>query len=201
MAEAVAALGLAASIVQFVELSAKLVRRLSEFQDHVDQLPGTLQEIKQIVPLLDDALTRTKRDAASGNASKRSQEALEQVVRHCHGQLEKLNKKLDKIIPKAGDSSITKRLKALASIREEKAIQGIMASLHKQIGVLAYHHVAPQTSAREPGHAPLFMVPFERDRKFVIRGGIIDTIQERLAVQRRIALVGIGGVGYVPFHP
>ncbi|MCJ1262558.1 hypothetical protein MMC22_002428 [Lobaria immixta] len=40
-----------------------------------------------------------------------------------------------------------------------------------------------------------FMVPFERDSKFVGRRDIIANLDEKLNGQRRIALAGIGGIG------
>ncbi|KAI9853500.1 MAG: hypothetical protein M1813_002205 [Trichoglossum hirsutum] len=42
---------------------------------------------------------------------------------------------------------------------------------------------------------PIFMVPFERDKKFVGRSDTITEINEKLKTQRRVALAGIGGVG------
>lgn len=40
-----------------------------------------------------------------------------------------------------------------------------------------------------------FMVPFERDPKFVGRIDIITDLDHKLSSQRRVALAGIGGVG------
>jgi hypothetical protein len=42
-------------------------------------------------------------------------------------------------------------------------------------------------------------VPFERDPNFVRRGEIIETIRLKFETHRRLALVGLGGVGYVNF--
>ncbi|MCJ1265885.1 hypothetical protein MMC22_005767 [Lobaria immixta] len=40
-----------------------------------------------------------------------------------------------------------------------------------------------------------FIVPFERDSKFVGRKDIIDELDQQLNSQRRVALAGIGGIG------
>lgn len=40
-----------------------------------------------------------------------------------------------------------------------------------------------------------FLVPFERDRKFIGRSFIIQDIDLRIEMQRRVALCGIGGIG------
>ena len=42
-----------------------------------------------------------------------------------------------------------------------------------------------------------FAVPFERDSKFIGREDIITEIDRKFEVQRRVALAGIGGVGWV----
>ena len=43
-----------------------------------------------------------------------------------------------------------------------------------------------------------FTVPFERDLKFIGREDIIVEINRRFQTQRRVALAGIGGIGWVP---
>lgn len=40
-----------------------------------------------------------------------------------------------------------------------------------------------------------FEIPFERDPDFIGRIDIISELDEKLKVQRRVALAGIGGVG------
>ena len=40
-------------------------------------------------------------------------------------------------------------------------------------------------------------MPFERDSKFIGREDIITEIGRKFEVQRRVALAGIGGVGWV----
>jgi hypothetical protein len=48
-----------------------------------------------------------------------------------------------------------------------------------------------------PSRIACFIVPFERDSKFIGREDIIAEIGRRFEVQRRVALAGIGGVGWV----
>lgn len=42
---------------------------------------------------------------------------------------------------------------------------------------------------------PAFLVPFERDPKFVGRSTAIQDIDKRIKTQRRVAFCGIGGIG------
>jgi hypothetical protein len=45
--------------------------------------------------------------------------------------------------------------------------------------------------------APVFMVPFQRDPKFLERQSIMENIKSKFEKSRRVALAGLGGVGYV----
>jgi hypothetical protein len=51
----------------------------------------------------------------------------------------------------------------------------------------------------EPTPPPAAHLPFDRDTDFE-DDGTIDIIKAKLASQQRVALVGLGGVGYVTFH-
>jgi hypothetical protein len=48
-----------------------------------------------------------------------------------------------------------------------------------------------------PPQAILFTVPFDKDAKFIGREDILIEIDKKFKVQRRVALAGIGGVGWV----
>jgi hypothetical protein len=62
MAEAAAVIGLVSAIVQLVQFGSKIVNRLDEFQSNVGQVPQTFRDIKNQLPLLLNALRRTKKD-------------------------------------------------------------------------------------------------------------------------------------------
>ena len=48
---------------------------------------------------------------------------------------------------------------------------------------------------------PLATIPFRRDPDFVNRGDILDQIDQRCSEPAgRVALVGLGGVGYASFQ-
>lgn len=58
--------------------------------------------------------------------------------------------------------------------------------------VLVFANSSGQIS---PSRTIFFTVPFERDSKFIGREDVITEINRKFEVQRRVALVGIGGVG------
>jgi hypothetical protein len=196
MAEAAVAVGLAASITQFVHLTSKIVERLNEYQKNTGDLPTTFREIQKSLPLVENLLSRTREHTASGNVEADTQSALLPVVDSCQNLVKELDDLLGRILPKAEDSSWRRRVKAIMSIRQERAVQLTMSTLQQQVEILTCHYVAPPTSLQPAPVKPTFMVPFERDPKFVRRASILVELHAKMAEQRRVALVGIGGVGY-----
>ena len=68
------------------------------------------------------------------------------------------------------------------------------------LGIIQRSGVAVTLTAADrlsPSRKACFAVPFERDSKFIGREDIITEIDRRFEVQRRVALAGIGGVGWV----
>jgi hypothetical protein len=62
------------------------------------------------------------------------------------------------------------------------------------------HFIEHKISAERPETPPQpsCFVPFRRDTDFVDRAALLDLIRERCsAPASRVALVGLGGVGYV----
>jgi hypothetical protein len=74
----------------------------------------------------------------------------------------------------------------------------LLASARSRLDQCCANH-APSLSERpETPPQPSCFVPFRRDPDFVARATLLDQIRERCAVPAsRVALVGLGGVGYV----
>jgi cob(I)alamin adenosyltransferase len=208
MAEAVAVIGLVASIVQLTQFGTTIVVRLNEFQSSAKEIPICFREIQTQLPLLVDTLKRTQKQADAGHVSDETAKALKPVVDGCLSQVERLESILTKALPTKKDSSLRRTYKALSSFIHEKDVQQITSSLESYVQKLTYHH-ASQFPTVDPSPSKLhtaaqkkcFMVQFERDPYFVGRQDIIKEIDERLKLRpHRVALAGIGGVGYArPF--
>jgi nucleoside phosphorylase len=68
------------------------------------------------------------------------------------------------------------------------------------LGIMQSSRVADTLTAADrlsASRTVCFSVPFERDSKFIGREDVIAEIDRRFEVQRRVALAGIGGVGWV----
>ncbi|RDL35854.1 uncharacterized protein BP5553_06466 [Venustampulla echinocandica] len=195
MAEAFAVVGLVAAIIQFAEFSSKIVERLQDFHSSVDEVPKAFRDIKVELPLLLDTLKRTQAQAESGDISRETQEALLPVVKGCRSQVDLLDSTLVKALPKPGDSSWRRGMRAFSSVGKEKKVEQITSKLHKYVQTLTYHQVTGPAKLVIRPSKPCFIMPFDRDQSFVGRGDILEEIQSRFNNQRRVALAGIGGVG------
>jgi hypothetical protein len=208
MAE-LAAIGLASSIVSFVDFGIKVLVRLHEFQSAISlsEDPKPYRDIKIELPLLIDTLRRTKEQTENGHISEDTALSLMPVIQGCYDQVRQLDQILQ-ALPNAQHSSWKRGIKVVASIGKEKKFSEVVQTLKEYVQFLTYHQAAagslspplevPRSLCTESTIEPVFLVPFERDERFVGRSDLVSEIDKRLKAQRRVALAGIGGVGYVP---
>ena len=83
MAEALAVLGLVSSIVQLVDFGSRVLARLKQFQTDSHDLSDTLQSIKVRLPLILDAVKRTREQAGNGFVTESTAQALTPVIGGC----------------------------------------------------------------------------------------------------------------------
>jgi hypothetical protein len=129
MAEAVAAVGLAASIIQLIDFSLKISTRLGEFQSSLLEEHNLFSDLVFELPLLSDTLARVCMPATLSRLDEQNKASLGLVVRRSQNQVERLDKILEKTIPREGESSAAKRWKALCSLAREKHVKRIVEHL------------------------------------------------------------------------
>jgi len=204
MAEAIAALGLAATIIQVVDYGTKVISRLKDFRSSIVEAPKAFRDILVQLPLILNTLERTRLQIETGNIDKVTQDALLPVVQGCHVQIIELHKVLAKVMPDKTDSSIIRSKKAFQSVGYEKTIKEISSTLRNYVQTLTYHQSTgqrssqsqmPPTYSSSQAEKPYFGVPFDRDRRFIGRAEILKLIVGAMMQHQIIALAGIGGVG------
>jgi len=99
MAEAFAAVGLAASIVTFVDVSTKVLDRLREFYSTAEDTPGVFQDIMTQLPLIVDIMTRIEKGCEDGSLTRDSQQILLHVVKGCLRQITMLDGLIERYCP------------------------------------------------------------------------------------------------------
>ena len=210
MAEALAAVGLASAIVQFVQFGGTVLNRLNEFKHDTKDVPETLSQIKMQLPLLMDTLDRVQKQIDSRRPSQTTENSLKPLVIGCFKQAMQLKEILDKILPTEGATTWQRRVQALKSLAHDKRIQQISTALDGHIQFLNFYQTTKAVDLlynRDPANSslasvlpvaskPIFMVPFARDTSFIGRSDILRNISTKAnEAKRRVAIAGIGGVG------
>ena len=210
MAEAVAIVGLVASIATLVELSAKVVSRLHDFTSKSSELPESFRSLSSRLPLLTVTLQHIQPQAEDGRFPDNVTKALKAVIDDTSGQISDIQISLSKVLPSDGASKLERALKALKSLAKEDKVQQALEKIYKNNEILVLHqttwHVDTGDRILEALSKlnltpvtlpdPSLSIPFRRDPDFVARGAILDQIHQKCALPAsRTALVGLGGVG------
>lgn len=193
-----------AGIVQLVELSAKVTKRLVDFSSAAlqDDIPQAFKQIKTALPLVVADLQRIQAD--NGYAAIRDQAALHGVVQGCLSEAQELDMILEKALPSAGDSSWERRRKALSSLKYDKKIDKIAAVMNNYVGILTLHQVVDLSRnskfEKPPSYQQVYwLVPYDKNPSFVGRDAIFEEMESALTVeegvQPKTALYGLGGIG------
>ena len=210
MAEAVAIVGLVASIASLIDLSAKVVSRLQDFTSKSSELPESFRSLSARLPLLTATLQHIQSQAEDGRFPDSMTKALNAVVDDTSKQVSDIRLYLSKVLPSDGASKLERALKALKSLAKEDKVQQALEKIYGNNDILVLHqttrhvdtgdrileelsklNVAPPTRL-----CPSSTIPFRRDPDFVDRGAILEQLQQKCALPAsRTALIGLGGVG------
>ena len=115
MAEAIAAIGLGASIIQFVSLADQLIRRVKEFSSSADQVPKALRSITVQLPFLVETCRNLDVDNVSSSVA--------EIIRGCQQEVMYLYSLVDEVLPVAGDPKFRRAIKALQSVRYQEKFE------------------------------------------------------------------------------
>jgi hypothetical protein len=200
MAEALVVAGLVSAIVQFIDFGSKIIERLDEFKSNVDNVPKSFRDIEAEIPLLLDALKRTKEEAETQCYGEDTLQVLLPAVECCRSQVELLNDTLLKTLPNPGDGTWRRTKKAFQCGEQEKKVQQITTTIQRHVQVLILHRVAGASKLdSKPKPTAFWLVPFDRNTHFVGREKILERLEKAFTVKdcsRPIAaLCGLGGVG------
>ena len=133
MAEAIAALGLAATIIQVIDFSSRLAHRLEEFRSFVGEVPESFRHISIRLPLLTDTLKQIKANIDRQAASDSTTSVTASVVAECQKQLTVLQEILDRTVPPPEASSWERRKKAFVSLGSDKKVEAIAKALGQSL--------------------------------------------------------------------
>lgn len=152
MAEALAVVGIVASIVQLVDSGSRVLSRLEEYRSSLGDIPESFRHVKTELPVLLDALKQKKAEIDAGQITNDSKKALAPAVEACGKQIKALNDVIAKALPKPGDSWAKRKTKALGSLRYDAKVEKITTVIRGYIQTLTFHAAS---SSRPSASTPL----------------------------------------------
>lgn len=129
MAEAITVFGVVASTVQLVDFTTKLAHRLNHFIDSVDEVPECLRDITLHLPLFAETLRRTQFHIDHNHYNPQTSAIIKALIDESSLQLVFLEEILSKVTPIQNDSKMTRRRKAVYSLKHEKTINKIQSRI------------------------------------------------------------------------
>lgn len=112
MAEAFAVVGVSASVLQFVTVTAKLTHRINEFNSTAEEMPRALRRIHTQLPFLVETCQNLDiRDESENTLA---------IIKECHREIEGLYKTINKVLPGPSDPKFRRAFKALKSIQYQE---------------------------------------------------------------------------------
>lgn len=148
MAEAIAALGVAATLLQLFDFSTKVLTRLNEFQSSLREVPKSFRQISNTLPLLCDTLAQIQAAMERDSFGDRTKEALLSAVKGCQEQVGELDTILAKSLPNSDDSRLKRGMKAISSVGHDGKVERISKDLHSYISTLTFYCTAVSSTLR-----------------------------------------------------
>ena len=176
------AIGVASSIIQFVDLGMKVATRLKEYNSATTDVPRSLRHISAQLPLLLSALDRMKTDVEVEKVDLDTRCILKGVVSGCKQQVEKVDKIIGKVLHVPGDSLVTKVQKVFVGLKNDEKVLAIEKNLQTYIQVLILHHLieGPDTSSGVSEDTLYFEVPVRKASPFYERVELLQEIETQL---------------------
>lgn len=138
MAEAAAALGLISSVISLVDFSSKLIKRLNEYQDAIDEAPEIWRNIAVQLPLLTIALQMIQVQAEAGHVQDKVAQALKLLVDETMVQTRNLDCQLSKILPPKTATTWERKLLAVKSLSADKEVAAAFAQIQDCVKTLSF---------------------------------------------------------------
>ncbi|KAL8786847.1 MAG: hypothetical protein Q9195_008040 [Heterodermia aff. obscurata] len=139
MAEALVAVGVGASILQFVTVTGKLIQRINEFSSTAEEMPKALRDIHLQLPFLVETCEKLDTGSESANVSA--------IINACHEEIEDLYKMLDKIHSGPEDRKLRRAFKAFNSIRYQDRFDLALRKIEKLKTNLILHSCQERSQA------------------------------------------------------
>ena len=136
MAEALAMVGLASALVQFIEFGGKVLRQLRRLEADISGMPAVFQNVRSRLPLMVDLVKKIMLRMDAGLVDENSQEMILPVVRNCAMQAEQLDELISRALPQKNESTWSRGKKAVIGVLAEAEIERIDAAFKANFNLL-----------------------------------------------------------------
>ena len=154
MAEAVAAIGLIASVTQIIETGGKVLKRLDDLASAAGEAPEFVKSIRARLLLLRQTLGPIHAQAANRQVDDNTAQALLDVTDSTLRKVEELEVLLGRAFPTGVSSSFERKVQALKSLRHDRKVQIIINQLQCDIQLLTFNQIntlSDRVSQKQPG--------------------------------------------------
>ncbi|KAL1800626.1 hypothetical protein ACET3X_000968 [Alternaria dauci] len=189
-----AALSVAASILQVIDISVRVAERLNEYRKKEDSLPTAFKHVSTRLPIFILALQNT--NAKMEDMTDEARRALKPAIEECFSQIKKLETIINKVLFKPGDRGATRGWKSIKSVRYDSDVSDLEKVIRRYMEAMDYglSSMALNSGTEKSSPQPISTCPFEREADFVERD-IMSDVMTRCEPGSRSALIGIGGAG------
>lgn len=151
MAEALGTVSVVASIVQLVDFTTRVVRRLEEFRSNAGEVPASFRHINTKLPLLEATLLQINEAINANSVADGTEKALLSVVKDCETQIAALDELLARTLPEINDSWRKRGKKVILSLYQDDKVEAISKSLQNYIGVLTFYYTVASSISSPTG--------------------------------------------------
>ena len=141
MAEALAIIGLASSIITFVDAAQKVISRLKDYWESGRELPKAYANVSNQLAFMVQEVEEMKDEYQRGLIPTDKAVRLHDAIEACNRQTTRLNAILDDVLPAPNDSKLQRGRKALRSLRREKEVAGIQSSIESSKSTFTLYYV------------------------------------------------------------
>lgn len=142
MAEALTVISVVTNIIQLVDFSSKVLRRLDEFRSSLGGVPQSFRHFCAELPVLKITLRQIKEAIEAGSVQDETENALMPAIQGCKEQIQLLDTLLAKTLPLATDSQLKRGAKAVLSLKQEAKVESIRKILQGYVKTLTFYYTA-----------------------------------------------------------
>lgn len=202
MAEAIAAVGLLASIASLIDVTSRSLSRLQECRSADIQLPALYQDVADQLPLVLEVMQTLQGRLRDRPLDHDTNNALSSAVQGCNRQISKIQKLIEKRALAGNESNLKRIRKAFGSVYDEKTLVESLRVLETYKTTIHIYMTNSTHDTHLEMTDAIYDIPSRQLSFFVGRQDVLEKLSDCLenttvhSTRRKAAiLTGMGGQG------